>query len=537
MKATPHPLKAGILRFFNSPGLTAPFLVILAACVLAYGPSLHNGFMLDDNTVLFGERGVENKTFLSLFTERQYIFYRPVGHIFLLGCYKLFGHNPVGYHVANLLLFSGIVFLFFRIVEALFHNRALAYLTAFFYCVHPFNNMLVNYITANIIGTFVLTIQLSFLFFIRYLDTNKKGVLGISLFCFALSLLSHEMSIVYPAYVFCLLYFLKNYRWQRAVFVSLPFFLLFFAYFVFRMIFFTLKGTLNVVAKLMTVFTVYISYVMSLIYWYVSRLFFPRDTLFLWASNIEKDYFPLEAVRFLVIAAILVYFIFIRWKKGLKAFALAFFVAGFVPVFWASFAHFPFAEPFIEPHWFYFSSFGFFLLAADGLLRLKGIISSRIWKAFVASIFLACFIWLQQNNGYWKDQETYCRYWLSLNTRNITPYYGLGRSLLEKKQYGPAIKSFEKCLDKNPLFNAGFITADLGYAYFLNGQMDKARQYLDLSAWHDPQDAKTYYYLGLFYAEKGDVPKARQAFAKAAQLYPKNKEYQKMLDSYPLKKR
>lgn len=399
--------------------------------------------MLDDHVILFGEQGVSNKSLVKLFTEPQHLFYRPVGHLFLMASYDVFGHCEAAYHWANLLLFSGVGILFFYITYSLFQNTALAWLTALLYCVHPINSMLVNYVTVTVITTFVLTVQASFLLFIKYLDHDNKALYYGSILFFVLSLFSHEASLVYPLYLVGVLYFLRQASLKRIVGLCWPYAFLSVLYFLFRLEFFSLKAIVTAVAKVSPLFSVYISSVSNLIGWYFSKLIFPKGILFLWTGQWDEKGLLLAVPKFFAVLLVVGWLIFRYWKDR-KAFALAVFVIGFIPAFWATYAHFPFTDPFIEPHWFYFSSFGFFLLLADGILSLKGKINGKVWGVILLVVFGWNLFFLRQNNVQWKSQESYCRYWISLNQGNMTPFYGLGKALLAKGDYPAALELFEK---------------------------------------------------------------------------------------------
>lgn len=500
----------------------SPFLLLSLLCVISYGTGLSQQFMLDDYVVLFNEAGVANKSFLQLFTSHQHIFYRPVGHIFLWLMHQGLGANVAAYHLANLALFSAICFLFFKITERLTQNRRLAYLTAALYAIHPINSMLVNYVTANVISTFVLTMQLSFLFVIKAVDAKRPSAYVGSLLFFVLSLFSHEMSMIFPAHVFCLLYFLRGYDFKKALLYSLPFAILATAYFLFRWQFFSLKGMVQAAHAVMPIFNVYISSVMKLIYWYAGKLLWPQDIIFLWTVEIEKNFSPFEVFRFFAIAAILVFLMFFRLKKGPAAFALSIFAVGFIPVFWASYAHFPFAEPLIEPHWFYFSSLGFFILLALAFERLWLNPGSRKWTPLVlAAVVFGYSALLWQNNQNWKDQETYCRFWLKHNEANTTPYYGLGQVLLSRGDARGAIDYLEQGLKKSR-YHSAFMTADLGYAYFLKGDYFRAQGYFERAFLTDPGYSVTLYYFAILAAKQNQPERARALLQKAIQLYPRS---------------
>lgn len=505
------------------------YWIIALICLGAYGISLNDSFMLDDYLVLFNESGVSNKSFLNLFTEYQHIVYRPVGHLPLWIFYQCFGAHAIFYHIVNLLLFIVVCILFCRITKLLTGNRSLAFLVAILYALHPANSMLVNYVTANILSVFIIAMQVSFLFVIYYLNTSQKRFLCFSYLFFLLSCFSHEMSIIFPAFVFCLVYFLRGFDFKKAMFFIIPYGILTGLFLYFRTIFFTLKGSASAISSMLQIVDVYISSIMTLIYWYVGKMMIPRDIVFLWTAVIEEHYNPIEIYRSLALLAFLVYLILFRWKKGIKPFALSVFIIGFVPVFGASYAHFPFAEPMIEPHWFYFSSLGFFILLAVGLLWLKTKINITFWRVCVGTLMVVYFILLQQNNWYWRNQESYCRFWITTNGVNTTPYYGMGQVLLNRGDYKEAIGYLGRGFTLSRRYQSSFLTADVGYAYLKSGDPVVASQYLNMAVIREPNYSVSYYYLGLLAWGQGEKAVAEQFFLKAIQRYPKNKYYREEL--------
>lgn len=409
-----------------------PILFIAAICTFGYSNSMGNAFMLDDHLLLTGEHGVANRTLASLFSQRQTDFYRPFGHIFLLCCQRLFGGNASSYHVANLFLFITIGFCFFHITYHLFHNLRLAYLTAALYCLHPINSMLINYITANIISTFVLFQQLSLLAFLHFRRTAKKRGVALSCLFYVAALLSHEMSLMFPAYIFCTVFFLDagDKVFKKSLLLSLPYVFLAAAYLGFRMIFFSLHSTIQNAMAIMPEWQAFGYSIARLIGWYLSKLVIPKDILFVWTLMLPED--PklfLGALCLIIAVPGIFYLIFFRLKKGLIAFSLAFFLAGLTPLPWSAFAYFPKIQPFIEPHWFYFSSYGFYLLFAHCWLQLKQHVRPSFWMTLTAALLLSYSLLLLNLNTRWNNQETYCRYWISLNKGDFTPYYGLWHAM------------------------------------------------------------------------------------------------------------
>ncbi|MFA6004300.1 MAG: hypothetical protein WC881_09555, partial [Elusimicrobiota bacterium] len=88
----------------------APFLAAGAA-FLAFLPALRNGFVSwdDPDTILRNEhfRGLAWSNLRWMFTSTQMGNYQPLSWLTLALDYKLWGLEPFGYHLTNLLLHCG----------------------------------------------------------------------------------------------------------------------------------------------------------------------------------------------------------------------------------------------------------------------------------------------------------------------------------------------------------------------------------------------------------------------------------------------
>ena len=533
-------------------------LLLAATCFLAYSNSLHNEFMLDDFFVLFSETGMSRLDSLSeLFTGRQDWFYRPVGFMLLAVSQKVFGSNEFGYHATNLVLFFLICAMFFFITEELFGRRQLSVLVAFLYAVHPINGGVVNYATMNVAGTFVLCLQLSFFLFLLFLRHEKNSFHWFALIAFTWGLLSHPVGVIFPFYLFCLLYFLKQVPLTRCIWLCLPSAAISAGYLLFRLFFFAIQGVYEHTAFAVnsSVFS-YLATIIDLDLWYFSKLFFMKDIVFLWTGVFVTEGVAVRVVLGVAVAAALGYLLLGVWKRGLNAFALAVLAGGFLPAAIASFVHYPMADPMIEPHWFYFSSFGFFLLLANGILYLKKWVRGETLAVVVCALLVAGVLVVRSANTNWKDEATYSYFWLSVSPRNLTPYLGYGNSLLDQGKCEDAISYFTQGTElvkstavKNylqrypdlssevidqfttqPLVYNAMLSAHLGVAYVCVGNYGAAVQSFQTAIQANPRLAIPYHYFGQFLLKSQAYEDATVMFSNAVRVNPESlSSYQYLL--------
>ena len=120
--------------------------LLVGATVAAYLPTLRNGFVWDDDTSLTQNAFIRSEEGL-----RQFWFttqtpdYWPVTATTFWAEWRLWGLNPLGYHLTNLSLHVGEVLLLWAILRRL--GVPGAYLAALLFALHPVNVQSVAWIT------------------------------------------------------------------------------------------------------------------------------------------------------------------------------------------------------------------------------------------------------------------------------------------------------------------------------------------------------------------------------------------------------
>jgi tetratricopeptide (TPR) repeat protein len=257
---------------------------------------------------------------------------------------------------------------------------------------------------------------------------------------------------------------------------------------------------------------------MDLVIWYVSNLFFPNKVIFLWSALYGQEHLWRNVMIFILAFGAGVY-AFFQWKRSWQSLLLMIFVLGFLPTVVSCFPDFPECRPMIEPHWFYFSQIGFFVLAGWFLLTMARK-NSLVGRVFSCSVILSLLICCWHYNSEWRTQEKYSLYWLNLNKGNLTPYYGLGRSLMDKGDYLGAKNCFLLEFKRLNYWSLE-MSADLGHCYDMLGLDEDALLWLNRAVNWSDQYALSYHYFGLYYNRRGNFIEAQKAFKKAVELDPK----------------
>jgi tetratricopeptide (TPR) repeat protein len=132
------------------------------------------------------------------FTEIITNWFRPVRTLSLTIDYLLWGLNPAGYHLTNILIHSVNSFLVFVLALKIAGDARTSLLAALLFAVHPIQTDAVTYISGRRDILFTLFYLLSFYSYIRFREENRWRLAATSLIAFVLSLLTKEMAVTLP---------------------------------------------------------------------------------------------------------------------------------------------------------------------------------------------------------------------------------------------------------------------------------------------------------------------------------------------------
>ena len=123
--------------------------------------------------------------------------------------FKLFGLNPYGYHLFNIILLAINSFVLYLLIAKCFELRLLGFVISFCYLVHPFNMEGIGWISGGFTSQNVVLFScLTLIIYDLYLKKPKKILLNLSYLSFACAFLSREDVIMLPfVMVFFLLFF------------------------------------------------------------------------------------------------------------------------------------------------------------------------------------------------------------------------------------------------------------------------------------------------------------------------------------------
>src|SRR3989339_1022293 len=497
-----------------------PHIILAVISVIVFCNTLDNTFVYDDSVTIVKNNLIKNwKNFHTLFSFNYFILsgelsYRPFVTLTYFIDYSLWGLNPTGFHLTNLLLQAANTLLFYLFLKRVAKSNTLAFFSTLLFTTHPILTETVNSISYR---EDLLAAPFFLIAFILYLKINKpffnksKFLLyyPVSLFSYLLALFSKEMAITFPILLILFdIFYLPSGKPLQALikklkgiyigYFSVTGFYLFIQFVVFRHVYIRLdqtKQSLFVMIKVLAS--------------YIKLLFLP--------FNLNADYVipPITTgiISFIISVLIvtIVIIITIRLCKNNKQ------------------------------HWFFISWFFITLLPVSNIIPIGNIMAERYLyipimgisgiigiliqksnlKNPLATICSAIVIFILgvmciNRNGIWRDEFTL---WYSTSIRepnSARAHHNLGVVHSSKDFYDYAEYEYKKTLEINPKdIEAHY---NLGNAYERKGILDNAiKEYQDAIR-YNPYYADAYNNLGNIYKEMGNSKDALTEYTTAIEL-------------------
>ncbi len=205
-------------------------LIVLILTVAAHVHGLRGQFVeWDDTSHITRNLAIRSLSFQNLrvmFTQPTAKLYCPLTWLSFAIDYQIWGHDPFGYHLTNLLLHIANTLLVLLLVWKVLRGRyayalTTALLTAVMFGVHPLHVESVAWATERKDVLFVFFYLLGLLSYFRWLDSRKLADYGICFGCFVASVLSKSTAVTFPVVLLLIdLFVAKRKAWGEKV----PFF-------------------------------------------------------------------------------------------------------------------------------------------------------------------------------------------------------------------------------------------------------------------------------------------------------------------------
>ena len=490
----------------SNKNILAGIALISIATLIAYLPALYGGYVWDDQALTANWLIHSPAGLMKIWTMPQLNLYEshywPMVYSSFWLEYRLWGLQPYGYHLNNVLLHILNSLLIWLLLRKLLIPGA--WLAAALFALHPVHVESVAWIIErkDVLSTFFYL--LAFLFYIRFEDEKKKDFYAAAIIFFLLGLLSKSMVISFPLIIGLWLWWKKGRLYLKDMLLLLPF---------------------VAVAILHTYIDLRLlrqSESIGLGFTFIERCLLASRSLFFYAQKIFVPYplmtfyrkweidagilglyiFPLAA------AAILVFFWTKkeRWGKG-PLVAVLFFAITLAPVL--GFVDFNFLlHSYVADRFQYLASLGliaFFAAFITILLRLdaRKIFLKRVIIVLLLGV-LGIFTWRQCGN--YQDKKTLFLANIALDANISSAYNCLGIISLKESENEKALQYFYKVIELEPM-RADTLN-NIGTALVELGKDEEATKYYKEAIRINPKLSSAYYNYGVTLEKFGEVNKA-----------------------------
>ena len=504
---------------------TSKKMLVLIACFfivfVIYGQSMKGGFVFDDRNILDHREiltGFENigEAVMSPFWDTESGLYRPVTLVSFSTNFAV-GSSPVGFHFANLILYSLSCFLIFLFTTRFSRNKKLGWIVAILFLIIPLHSEVV----ANITGRSELLALFFSLLALLEIIKDKINFWYVGLWVF-LAIGSKESAIAIVPLILLMLIIRENklnIEILKKHFLTISSVIIG-AGFYFFLRFFALGPThyLKVNTSLIEnplMFTDTYSRILTAfkIFWmYIQKLFWPAGLCSDYSYNqieIVHNLSNTESILGLVIFIVMVVLAIALWrKKPIVTIAFSIIIFSFLPI---SNIFFP-TGTIAGERLFYFPSLGFAILVSYLGWIIYRFIKSRI-KIESKTLYIL----------------------VSLVVLVISIFYGIN-SFTRQKVWLNEKSLFLSAVECAP--NSVLSRSNAGAIYYLEGDLKNAKRELEYAKNIKPIYSKGLNNLGLVYWKLGEPEKAEQMYLEAIkQDFPYLGAYENLINLYLEEKR
>jgi Flp pilus assembly protein TadD len=444
------------------------------ATLAAYLPALGAGYVWDDdyyvtrNPLLWEPDGLR-RIWLTADAPSQYF---PLVYTMFRLEYALWGLEPFGYHLVNVLLHAANALLFWRVLAALSLPGGL--FAAALFALHPVHVESVAWITERKNTLSLLFFLASLYAWVRYTDAGGARRYAASLAFYQLALFAKTTACVLPAALVLSL-------WVRGKPVTARRWLAIVPYLALGL----LMGTVTLlweryhqgtVGERFAIGWPEVLLVASRSVWfYLGKLLLPRDLTFSYPKFHVDPGEPWHWVPLLAGVLLLATLFALRRRTGRGPLAAAlFFVAalspilGFIPLY-------TFVYAYVADHYQYIASLAPIALVAAAAARLAEARRELVGVGLAVLLVLGVATFRQA--GIYESRETLWRDTIAKHPESWMGHHELGTDLFLHGRVAESIPSFERALAIRP--DLELTHRNLGLALWSQGRLSEARRHLE----------------------------------------------------------
>ena len=511
----------------------------IAFCLAAYQSALSAGFVFDDHQ-FFGYWcwQIEDLSQLPEVYQAQCT-YRPVRYFSLAIDHALYGREPAGYHLTNVLLHAVMVGLVFAFLYRMVRDRLAASFGALLWGLHPVHTDVVTYVSGRRDLVFAVFFMAAFLIWPRKArplsGAVSRGVLAAVLLVLAFN--SKEMAVTLPVVVVLSgvivvdraksavgwIRRLAKSRYVAAVVAPLVFAFGGAACFVYyRGIVAPVTGSANrlyggdLYHHVLSVLAAYAKY--------LELIFFP--------ANLYGDYSgfvlptggadPRVWVGLIVIAGIWIGGVLLWRRAPLVSLGLLWFGFTMLPV-----SHIIPHHELLAEHYLYIPLVGLAVpltwAIGKGLGSPQWRLPIQIAVLVVCSLFVAR---ISSRNAEFRDERTFAEVIIANDPNTVRGYLTLAHAHLVEHEFEQAVEALEPVLERMERTDRFYLNTrrNLLLAHSELGNFEQAAEQAAILLAEFPDDEHAYHVMGTLLAREGRYEEAIELQRRGVELAPQDVE-------------
>src|SRR5438067_107969 len=499
------------------------FVLLLAAVtILAYRPAWNGGFLWDDdayvtnNELLTAPDGLR-RIWFSFDSPSQYF---PLVYTTFRIERALWGLNPAGYHVVNVLLHVANALLVWRLLARL--RVPGAWLAGAIFALHPVQVESVAWITERknvLMGFFFLLSLLTWIEFLEQQMTRRWRLYLLALVLYALALLSKTTACTLPAALLLILWLQKRAINKERLVQVVPFLILGIAMGLLTVWWERYhQGTRGPLFALGPIERILIA--SRAVWFYLGKLFWPSNLTFIYPRWMVSPTHLLDYAWLAAGGGACAAIALARKHVGrsLEVAAL-YFVATLSPVI-GFIMLYTFRYTFVADHYQYLASIGPIALASAGVATLAAAFKENrhfiLGAGVCILVALAMLAWRQSTM--YADIEALWRTTIARNPDCWMAHNNLGIVLAQKNEIDEAIAHYCNTME----MSLDFADADynLGNALLQKGEIDAAILHCQRAVTIQPNDPEAQVGLGNALFQKGLIDESILHYQKALAIRP-----------------
>ena len=505
---------------------TLMILLLSLMTVAVYGEVLQYEFVLwDDPGYVYKypwvTQGLQRASILWALSATEMGLWHPLTWFSLMGDVSLFGLDPAGHHLMNLIfhVLSGCL-LFFLLDRMTAAKWPSAFVAAVF-LLHPVNVESVAWIAErkNVLSTFFW--MFSMLAYLRYVERPGRLRYGMVAISLAMGLLAKPMLVTLP-FVFLLLDVWPLGRWRFAARVGFPWVLIkekipliFLSAIAAGMTIYTAAAVSVIAATELLPIPVRLANASISYLKYMEVMLWPRDLIIFYPHPV--NWFSVRIVMsllvLLVVTAGVIYkcrdypYLFTGWFWYLGTLVP---VIGFIQVGAQAWAD----------RYAYIPLIGLFIMAAWGIPDLLHRFPyRRIILSLGTGLIICTLAWTTIGQlANWRNNFTLFGHAIQVSPQNYLAHDLLGVALMEQGRLTEAKEHFEAAIQAKVDFESPY--GNLGLVMMRQGQTEKAIHLLETAISYSPGRADLQFSLAEALLKAGRREEAVTAYRKAASLRP-----------------